>query len=224
MIKKHKVLYFLLALAPVTLILSGCLKEYNSTIALPEIGTAANVIPDEIRTEFESKMSIYEGVNPPDITSSFTLAQYICDYSSDGYKPSNLADRFMAFYNRKGNVYEYSGAQGDGTQYSSHVVVIGSGADFTAYFISDSEHEDGTWAKRADLFSGTMTDQGIKNPMYAFIILDKYDPENVIMDVNEYRIFSDKDGMAEFVDWMDADVKSYAEFDESLESEDVKAK
>ena len=69
-----------------------------------------------------------------------------------------------------------------------------------------------------------MTDQGIKNPMYAFIILDKYDPDNLSMDVNEYRIFSDKDGMAEFVDWMDSDVKSYAEFDESLESEDVKAK
>jgi hypothetical protein len=44
------------------------------------------------------------------------------------------------------------------------------------------------------------------------------------MDVNEYRIFSDQDGLAEFVDWMDAGTKSSAAEDETGEDDIVEAK
>ena len=220
-----KRLLWTLSLSVMTvMMLSGCLKEGTDTIALPEIGTADNVIPEEIRVEFKERMPIYEGITPPDITSSFTLSKYICDYSSTSYKPENLADRFMAFYKKEGNTYEYSGKQGNGVQHSSHIVVIGNADKFTAYFISDDQHDDGTWSTRADLLSGTMTEAGIKDVKYAFIVLDAYDPENKYMDVNEYRIFSEEDGLAEFVDWMDADTKSSAEEDNSEETDIIKTK
>lgn len=32
-------------------------------------------------------------------------------------------------------------------------------------------------------------------------MLDKYDPEDKVMDVNEYRIFVDGDGFASFNEW-----------------------
>ena len=35
----------------------------------------------------------------------------------------------------------------------------------------------------------------------AFIMLDKYDPMHKIMDVNEYRIFKDSDGLAVNNNW-----------------------
>lgn len=204
----------------VSMMLSGCLKQGTDTIALPEIGTADNVIPEEIREEFKERMPIYEGVTPPDITCSFTLSKYICDYSSTSTKPENLADRFMAFYKKDGNTYEYSGKQANGVQYSPRIIVIGNADKFTAYFISDDQQSDGSWATRADLLSGIMTEDGIKDVMYAFIILESYDPENKYMDVNEYRIFSDADGLAEFVDWMDVESKSSAE-DGNFEESDI---
>lgn len=204
--------------------LSGCLKQGTDTIALPEIGTADNVIPEEIREEFKERMTIYEGVTPPDITCSFTLSKYICDYSSTSTKPTNLADRFMAFYKKDGNTYEYSGKQASGVQHSPHIVVIGNADKFTAYFISDDQQSDGSWSTRADLLSGIMTEKGIKDVMYAFIVLESYDPENKYMDVNEYRIFSDADGLAEFVDWMDVGSKSSAGEGKSEESDITKTK
>ena len=206
------------------MMLSGCLKQGTDTIALPEIGTADNVIPKDIRDEFKRLMPIHEGITPPDVTCSFTLSKYRCDYSSNNSKPDDLSDRFMAFYKKDGNTYEYSGKQGNGVQHSSHIVVIGTAADFTAYFISDSKRTDGSWSTRADFLSGTMTEAGIKDVKYAFIVLESYDPENKHMDVNEYRIFSDEDGLAEFVDWMDIGTKSSDKEDNSEESNIIETK
>jgi hypothetical protein len=207
-----------------TIMLSGCLKQGTDTIALPEIGTADHIIPERIRVEFKKRMPIHEGLTPPDISCSFTFSKYICDYSSTDTKPDDLGDRFMAFYKKNGNTYEYSGKQGSGVQHSSHIVVIGNEDKFTAYFISDSKHTDGSWSTRADFLSGTMTEAGIQDAKYAFIVLESYDPENKHMDVNEYRIFSDQDGLAEFVDWMDAGTKSSAAEDETGEDDIVEAK
>ena len=192
-----------LPLVMTLLLASSCLKEVNNTIALPEIGTAANVIPEEIRDEFESQMNIYEGTNPPDITSSFVLSDFVLLYSSDGISSGGIyADQFMKFYNKIGNTYEYKGTQGGGEEYSPSVVVVGSGSKFTAYYVSTNNHYDGeSWSEEANLISGIITDRGITDVTYAFIILDKYDPKGTIMEVNEYRIFDDRDGVAEFVNW-----------------------
>lgn len=181
--------------------LSGCLKQGNVTIALPEIGTASNVIPDEIRDEFESKMDIYEGTNPPDITCSFVMAKYEKYYSSDVIS-GNFADNYIKFYDKRGNRYKYKGRQADSHGESADVIVIGSGDKFTAYFTDRSDYEDGvTWSVTADLISGTMTSNGIRDIRHAFIMLEKYDPNDKLMDVNEYRIFIDGDGFASFNEW-----------------------
>lgn len=189
-----------------TALVSSCLKNYNSTIALPEIGTAANVIPEEIRDEFESKMEIYEGTNPPDITSSFVIADNKLHYSSDGYN-GNFADIYMKFYNKRGNRYEYESKQRDSHGEASGVVVIGSGDSFTAYFTEYEDYGDGvTWSVSADLISGKMTSNGIRDIRHAFIMLEKNDPDDKLMDINEYRVFYDGDGLASFVDWDDTKV------------------
>lgn len=182
--------------------LSGCLKQGNVTIALPEIGTASNVIPDEIRDEFESKMDIYEGANPPDITCSFVIAECELYYSSDGYV-SRFADDYMKFYDKRGNRYKFKERQSNTHSESTDVIVIGSGDNFTAYFTNRTEYDDDekTWTITSTLISGTMSSDGIRNIRHAFIMLDKYDPEDKVMDVNEYRIFVDGDGFASFNEW-----------------------
>lgn len=199
-----KRLFRILSLCILTNFLApGCLKNDNTTIALPEIGTAANVIPPEIRNEFESKIEIHEGVNPPDITGSFIISKTMLKYSSDGASTSTKwSDIYIAFHNKKGNTYEFNGKQNNSEEYSPSVVVIGGGSDFTAYFTTEQHYDDGkTWAVTADLISGTITGNGIRDLTHAFIMLKKYDPDDILMDVNEYRIFYDQDGLSSNHNW-----------------------
>lgn len=207
-----------------TALFSSCLKNYNSTIALPEIGTAANVIPEEIRDEFESKMDIYEGTNPPDITCSFVVAENELYYSSDGYT-GNFYDYYMKFYNKRGNRYQYKGKDVKSHGEASDVVVIGSGDNFTAYFTSKSVRDDGvTWSVMANLVSGTMSSYGIRNIRHAFIMLEAHDPNNILMEENEYRIFYDGDGLASFVDWDDTKAYQPVSFSSEVKSSTAKLK
>lgn len=201
MVKKNKVFGLLLAALCLAPVLSGCLKENNTTVALLEIGTAANVIPGEIRTEFESKMDIYEGTTPPDITSSFVIAENELSYSSDGYD-ANFADHYMMFYNKKGNRYQYKAKQVESISEASDVIVIGREDTFTAYFTSVHEYDDGvTTCVTADLISGRMTSSGIRDIKHAFIMLEKNDPDDRLMEENEFRVFYDGDGLAAFESW-----------------------
>lgn len=199
-------------------ILSGCLKSDNTTLALQEIGSASQVIPTEIRDEFSSKMKIYEGNTPPDITSEFIVSENKLKYSSDGASSDGWADAYMSFYNKQGNTYEHKTKQessnGVSEGYSPYVAVIGSGNDFTAYFISTEHYDDGvTWATTSNLISGTMTASGIKNISHAFIMLEKNDPNRKLMAVNAYRIFYDSNGLASFTDW--DKTRSYSEPEET---------
>lgn len=203
MIKISKLSRLFIIGSCLTLLVSGCLKKYNTTVALPEIGTAYNVIPGEIREEFDSKMDIYEGTNPPDITCSFVIAEDYVLYSSDGVT-GKFSDSYMKFYNKKGNRYQYREKQNQSHSEASDVVVIGSGDRFTAYFTSNHVYEDGvTSCTTADLISGIMTTNGVRDIKHAFIMLDKTDPTDRLMDENEFRVFYDKDGLASFVNWDD---------------------
>ena len=201
---KQKRLFKIFSLcALATSFASGCLKNDNETIALPEIGSAASVIPSEIRDEFESQMEIYEGTNPPDISGSFVISPVRLYYATDRDKaPTSPADDYITFYNKKGNTYEFQSKQAGARSYSPNVIVIGSGNNFTAYFTERTDYDDeDSWLIQSTLISGTITARGIENIKNAFIALDVYDPKNHIMDENEFRIFYDADNISLFTDW-----------------------
>lgn len=220
MYKKTFRSWLLLALA--LALITGCLQKGEETIALPEIGTAASVIPEEVRKEFESKMELYEGTNPPDITGDYIISPDKLFYASDGNAPSDFSDKLISFYNKVGNTYEYISRQGTAEgKNTSLVTVIGNGDNFTAYFTAKVNDEDGSWTTSAHLISGSITSSGIRNLKNAFIVLKAYDPYNVIMDENEYRIFYDGDGIAKRTSWNNtksscgASVTDYSCFDGS---------
>ena len=50
--------------------------------------------------------------------------------------------------------------------------------------------------------SGTMTNSGIKDFYRGILMLDKYDPNDNIMNVGDFRIFKDQDGLSEPTTWM----------------------
>jgi len=54
----------------------------------------------------------------------------------------------------------------------------------------------------ASLFSGTKTDDGIKNFYQGFVMLDKRDPNHNFMDIGEFRVINDQNGMSEPTTWL----------------------
>lgn len=197
------------------LFMTSCLKDSSDTIALPEIVVVEDVpddvIPAEIRDEFETHMTINEGKMPPYIQGEYVINRMVLSYNSVGdYKPGKVfADCYMAFLNQISGSCRYAEKQGGGTSSSDKVYVTGSGSDFTAYFVARNEHGDGhSWSVMSTLVSGTITESGIRNCEYAFILVDKYDPDSKIMPVNGYRVFYDDDYLASREAWYDGAEKA----------------
>lgn len=211
--RKH---YALIFSALCSLILTGCLRNSTSTVALPEIiiveDVPDDVIPAAIRDEFESHMTVYEGKLPPVIEGQYLLKDYLLKYTSDGqYEVGHqFADRYIAFLGQIAGQCRFAGKQAKTVGKADKVYISGIGNDFTAYYVAENNGEDGSQSTMSTLVSGTITNAGIRNCQYAFIMIDKYDPNEKMMAVNDYRIFYDADGLAERYEWYDTEAEAPA--------------
>ena len=202
----------LLVLTTITLIFSGCLYDGGETIVLPiddinpeqEI-VSSEAIPPEIKSQFTNYMTIHEGSNPPIITGYYLLNPLTTVYCSDyGYDVGEvISDKYIYFGEQnKWQIDEYRQKQSGDIGTAKDVVIVGSGKDFTAYYIVeeysdlDNDGVNESYTKASVLFSGTLTQYGIEDAQYAFIMLEAIDPLNKIMSENEFRIFKDGDGLA----------------------------
>lgn len=189
--------------------LTGCLHNGSDTIALPFGKIPDGVIPAPIKEQFTHYMPIYEGITPPNVTGEYLCRPDELVYTSDGQFEVGyiFAPDYFAFNNQTASgMATFREKQASLVGNASEVYIVGSGSNFSAYYISEETHYDDNnqleaTVKRSNVMSGTLTPSGIKNYYLAFIILDKFDPNNIIMDVNEYRIFKDGDGLAEKYDW-----------------------
>jgi hypothetical protein len=176
----------------------------------------ASVIPDAIYAEFKNAMPIYSGTTPPDISGEYLVdgmilagsnvngdKNYIGSHYSSNYKA--WADLYVAFIKGEDGKLSYRDRNGTSQGASDNVIVkvVGNSNDFTAYFESETINEsEGTRIRRSNLISGTLVSDGISNCHHAFIVLEKTDPKDELMDVDTYRIFKDGDGLAERHVWL----------------------
>ncbi|MCQ2276800.1 MAG: hypothetical protein MJZ87_07660 [Bacteroidales bacterium] len=189
--------------------LAGCLKEGSETIALPFGRVPDTVIPDEIRDQLEQHLPIYEGITPPNISGKYLVQPDQLVYSSDGQFSVGhvFAPLYLSFENQTASgMATYTERNGSSTAESSEVYVVGTGNNFTAYFMTHSTTYDDDGNIEAtcimsNILSGTITNNGISNYRLAFVMLEKNDPHNTLMDVNEYRVFEDGDGLAVKYNW-----------------------
>lgn len=143
------------------------------------------------------------------------------EYTSDGQfkKGDKFGDRYVAFFSQVSGRCRFEGLQGGTSGKSDQVYISGIGNDFTAYYVADNLRSDGvTKSTMSTLFSGTVTEAGIRNCKYAFIMLDKYDPKDELMDVNQYRVFYDADGLAVRYNWHDDPFDAPARFPNSADA------
>lgn len=195
---------------------TSCLKKGTDTIALPLGKIPEEIIPHEINEKFKKHMPINEGITPPNIVGEYVSEPNTLVYSSDndfevGY---TFAPSYFKFNNQSINgMATYTENNGNSTSEAPEVYIIGNGNNFTAYFIRNSNHYDDygnleAWSKVSQMASGTITNYGISNYRYAFIMLDKYDPNNILMDINEFRVIEDEDGVASKYSWTKSNSKS----------------
>jgi len=192
---------------------TGCLKEDMDTIALPVGKIPQNVIPDDIRNRLENYIDIYEGDNPPDITGEYIVYPNMLVYDSENsWDYEYMGATQLLSFKKQTSSGEVTYMELDvfNNGYSlideTEMHVVGSGNNLTAYMITETKASDNSGnitssSKKAVIISGTVTEAGIKNFQYAFVMLDKYDPNNTLMDINEYRVFKDGDGVAERYEW-----------------------
>jgi hypothetical protein len=187
----------------------------------------SSVIPDAIRSSFESTMPIHEGTTPPDIKGEYVRNQSILvgsslSFDADGigsryptYSNSPWADLYIAFIEgSKDGTLLYRERENSNYSGSEDITleVVGKGDEFSAYFVQEGttryeteERPECNYSirkKQSTIISGIWTSEGIRNLHYSFVILEKGpDPEHCMMQVNDYRTFKDGDGLAENFNW-----------------------
>ena len=166
-------------------------------------------ISQEIPTEYLSKLSgympIYSGNTPPIIEGTYKLSPWAVVFDEAGYEPGHtFSDKIIRFSNQntQQNTLAYDQKQGSAVGHSDNVVILGQGNNFTVFFIQqESDPEFNFTGKSAAIYSGTMSDTGIKNLYYGFLYLEKNDPQNKKIGVGKIRVIKDSDGLSETTTW-----------------------
>ena len=166
-------------------------------------------ITHEIPVEYLSKMSaympIYSGSTPPIIEGTWMMSPTTVVHDGQGNWKAGKVINDVTFHfssqNTSQNTIEYSKKESQDYANASNVAVLGKDNHFTAFLISEGKTGDIS-TKEAALVSGTVTDNGIKDMYYAFILLDKSaDPDRKVVDVGVFRCFKDGDGLSEPTPW-----------------------
>lgn len=162
-------------------------------------------IPQEYLNKMSTYMPIYSGNTPPAIDGTFISHPVEMVYASDNYNPKNgFGDQTMDFSNQdlSKNTVIYQYKQGAAQSKKTEMVVLGEGNNFTIFaLINTVSTSYNANYKMAEIVSGTMTAEGIKDCYNAILMLEKYDPNNKFMSVGTYRVFKDGDGLSTPTTW-----------------------
>lgn len=206
--------YLLMMMAAVTMVAFVACGDDNKEDDEPVVTTDSrilSVIPNKYLSELKKHMTIYDGMNPPNVTGTYLMGPSTVLVFDSHYGWDHDPD-FGTYYldftqqNEKNNTLSYREADADGVlRGSGHgAYICGEGNNFTVYLSTDNtQKSDGktiTYTK-ATIISGTLTSEGIRNLRYAFLITNKSgDPDDqVVMMVGAYRVIKDKDEFTEKV-------------------------
>ena len=157
-------------------------------------------IPEIYVDKMGKHMPIFSGNTPPAIEGVYDFSPNVAVYFEDH---ADVTGR------------EYTSLVSVNSLAVRNPAIIGEGANFTCFFISEGE-SNGIYIKLATLISGTMTPSGIRNMYHGFVLLDKGDdPNNTLMKKGVYRVFKDGDGISTTTTW--ANVATFDAGEEPLD-------
>lgn len=165
------------------------------------------IIPSALVDSLEKYMPIYRGKTPPNVEGIYLMRPCETVYCQDnGYTPGYIVNsEIIHFYNQdeKALSLEYETRNFSATSFSHGVgsFISGSGNNFTVYFDTEGATDD-IYTKTADVYSGTINENGIIDLYRGFVMIEKgEDPNHHIMSEGVFRMFKDGDGLATHVPW-----------------------
>ena len=177
--------------------------------SIPEEERITQVVPEEYLDVLDDHITIYKGNNPPNIEGEYLVEPCTMLYDSEGgfnvgheFSPKQIKISNQDILN---NTVDYEDKQASSVNKGIGSFISGDGDNFSVFFNTEGvSHytEYDIYSKRAMIVSGTKTAEGIRNLTYAFIITSESDdPKNKHMDVGDYRVIHDGDGLAENYPW-----------------------
>lgn len=158
--------------------------------------------------ENDLEMIIHRGENPPDIddiTILFSPAIMMAtnvpgDFTFPG---QTFNDAYIRMHNYNSENYTIRFDRGQDNDPEPHFgegsYIIGEGNSFTVFGPQESTYPEGT-VLSMNVFSGTLTEDGIADAYYALIMLDNAGNSGLIPN-DTGRSFEDGDQFSEFTDW-----------------------
>ena len=191
--------------------LSSCIKEGDHSSILfndpQDIPFITDYLPDDLLEMFGEEHVCF-GDQPPVVDLEFVSNhEYVATSLQPPFAPPVGTISPIKHYHKINQQYlqiaDYYSMSSEETQCHllSPVYLTGSGKKFTAYYFEEP-NTDGS-PVHAALFSGELTNTGIRNFMYGYKIV-RYNDSIVpptVYPVNSIFIFKDHDGLAEKQDW-----------------------
>ena len=194
----------------VCFVMSSCLKEGDKTILVndpQDIPFITEYLPEDLLNLFGEE-NVFFGDQPPVVDMEFkSLHQYAATNLQPPFAPQVGQLSPITHYHKINQQYlqiaDYLSMTSEETycKVISPVYLTGRGNDFTVYYHEAPQTEG--HPEHAVLFSGTLTNNGVRNFRYGYKIL-KYNDSIVpqtVYPANSIFIFKDYDGMAEACTW-----------------------
>ena len=197
-------------IAVFTLALTSCLKEGDKTILLSdpqEIPFITDYLPEDLLQLFGEE-NVFFGDQPPLVDMEFkSVHEYVATNLQPPYAPQPGDPSPVTHYHKLHRQYleisEYISMSSEETccKVISPVYMTGRGSNFTAYYYESPQTKGSP--EYAILFSGTLTNNGIKDLVYGYKIM-KYNDSVVpptVYPANTIFILKDRDHLAEKCAW-----------------------
>lgn len=197
----------------VSLAFSSCLKEGDGSSILlndpQEIPLITGFLPEDLLTMF-GEANVNFGDQPPIVDMEFVSNhEYVATNLKPPFAPPVGTISPIKHYHKIRQQYlqiaDYYSMSSEESlcHLLSPVYLTGYGQKFTVYYFEEP-HTDGS-PVHAALFSGELTNAGVRNFMYGYKIV-RYNDSIVpptVYPVNSIFIFKDHDGLAEKNTWFD---------------------
>lgn len=163
-----------------------------------------------VMIEEDLEVTIHRGETPPELEDIVVLMTPTVltetnvpdDYASPG---TTFNDAYIRIHNFNASEYEVQFDRYETSQVEPHYgegsFVIGEGNNFTVFGPQEMEGSgDYGNVLSMNVYSGTLTDDGIENPQYALVMLDNGDNPGLIPN-DTGRSFEDGDGFSDNTEW-----------------------
>ena len=184
----------------------SCLKNEDDTVVLPPYmeEIPEHVIPHSVIDTLKGYMTINEGPDPPVIEGGFLASPMALVHASDDYVNNNFYDARLLFSSQScRNMVCYYEEQYTAQLSCDAAVVTGRAGFFTFAGRATMSNPSAGWSCTLGLvISGKMQLDGtITGLEYANAMLEKTDPYDVLIEVGDYRVYRDQDGLSTVEDW-----------------------